>query len=1044
MKVKIALVLRIAVFCGMITTINAQEHSIARVWNEEVLNGIRNDFARPTVHARNLWHTSIAMYDIWAVYHPEADPYLLGNTVNGIEIEFDGIPVSSTPEADIEEAISYAIYRLLFNRFLRSPGAGSIFGRMNQIMIDRGYSLAFSSTDYSSGNPAALGNYVAEKIIEFGDNDNSNQANDYANIAYEPVNDPLLITESGVMPLNDPNRWQPLTLEEFIDQSGNVTSNDTPDFLSPEWGQVTPFALSTDDLMIYQRDGFDYYVYHDPGTPPQVSLEESNAMSDQFKWGFAMVSIWSSHLDPDDGVMWDISPGAIGNVNELPTDFTDYPDFYNYIDGGDIGEGHEINPYTGEPYEPNMVPRGDYGRVLAEFWADGPDSETPPGHWFTLLNYVTDHPAFERKYNGKGEQIDLLEWDVKSYLMMGSAMHDCAIAAWGIKGYYDYLRPISAIRSMAGRGQCTDENLPNYHVGGMPLVEGYIELVEEGDPLVGPNLENLNKIKLYAWKGPEFIEDPEVDVAGVDWILADDWWPYQRPSFVTPPFAGYVSGHSTYSRAAADLLAHMTGSEFFPGGMAEFSAERNEFLVFEDGPSEDIILQWATFRDASDQTSLSRIWGGIHPPADDIPGRLIGIEIAKDVISKAESFLFDDVDNDGFYTYQDCDDTNPNINPAANEICDGRDNNCSGFIDDNLPLFTYYLDVDSDGYGDEMFPIDTCLLFSPSGYASNPDDCNDEVDSINPISPEICDAIDNNCDGRADEGLPRNRYYFDFDNDGFGDASIFVDTCIITPPVGFVDNLSDCNDMNELINPNASEICDAIDNNCDGRADEGLTKNRYYEDLDQDGFGNQLVFADTCILIPPVGFVDNSSDCDDSDNSINPDGIEICDAVDNNCDGKADEGLPKFTYYLDSDNDGFGNLMMPTDTCIMQPPIGYVDNSLDCDDSNSGISPIGIEIPDNDIDEDCNGIDLFIEAKMFPNPFDEELRIHLNYDGEVNTYIFESVSGRRVHFQRNNINNNFFTIRNYELFGGVYFLVIRDTNGVELYSNTIVHVNRNF
>ena len=105
------------------------------------------------------------------------------------------------------------------------------------------------------------------------------------------------------------------------------------------------------------------------------------------------------------------------------------------------------------------------------------------------------------------------------------------------------------------------------------------------------------------------------------------WWPYQRPSFVTPPFAGYVSGHSTYSRAAAEVLTALTGDPFFPGGMGEFFCPKNEFLVFEEGPTEDITLQWATYRDASDQCSLSRIWGGIHPPVDDIPGRLIGEKI---------------------------------------------------------------------------------------------------------------------------------------------------------------------------------------------------------------------------------------------------------------------------------------------------------------------------------------------------------------------------------------------------------------------------------
>ena len=125
--------------------------------------------------------------------------------------------------------------------------------------------------------------------------------------------------------------------------------------------------------------------------------------------------------------------------------------------------------------------------------------------------------------------------------------------------------------------------------------------------------ENVGKIKLYTWKGHDYINDPLIDVAGVGWILGENWWPYQRPTFVTPPFAGFVSGHSTFSRAAAGILEKITGSPYFPGGLGEFTAIENEFLHFEEGPSTTITLQWASYRDAADQCSLSRIWGGIHP-----------------------------------------------------------------------------------------------------------------------------------------------------------------------------------------------------------------------------------------------------------------------------------------------------------------------------------------------------------------------------------------------------------------------------------------------
>ncbi|MEZ5022882.1 MAG: vanadium-dependent haloperoxidase [Chitinophagales bacterium] len=416
--------------------------------------------------------------------------------------------------------------------------------------------------------------------------------------------------EPGNPDIVDPNHWQPLTLQTFIDQSGNVIPINTPKFLSPEWGGVYPFSLKESDQNIYQSNGDFYSVYHDPGHPPYI---DDPATKDYYIWNFTLVAVWASHLDPADSVMWDVSPASIGNNPEFPTSYADFPNFYNLEDGGDQSRGWNVNPATGQPYEPQIVPRGDYARILAEFWADGPDSETPPGHWFTLLNYVNDHPLFEKRFKGEGPILDDLEWDVKAYFIMGGTMHDVAVTSWGIKGYYDYIRPISAIRYMADQGQSSDNTKPSYSENGLPLMEGLIELVEAGDDLAGDNNENVDKIKLYTWRGPDYIDSAAIDEAGVGWILAENWWPYQRPTFITPPFAGFVSGHSTYSRAAAEVMTMLTGDAFFPGGMGEFEAPKNEFLVFEEGPSQDITLQWATYRDASDQCSLSRIWGGIHP-----------------------------------------------------------------------------------------------------------------------------------------------------------------------------------------------------------------------------------------------------------------------------------------------------------------------------------------------------------------------------------------------------------------------------------------------
>ncbi|MFT7590083.1 MAG: hypothetical protein ACI959_002306, partial [Limisphaerales bacterium] len=400
----------------------------------------------------------------------------------------------------------------------------------------------------------------------------------------------------------------------------------------------------------------DYQVWMDPGAPPYLDTVVGGAL---YQEGFAMVAAWSSHLDPTDGVMWDISPASIGNTDyaSFPATFADFGSFYDFENGGVGSTGRALNPVTGLPYVAQSVPRGDYARVLAEFWADGPESETPPGHWFTILNYVNDNPLLVRKWNGIGDEYSELEWDILCYFSLGGTMHDAAVASWSIKGWYDYLRPVSAIRYLAERGQSSDPLLPSYDPAGIPLTAGLTELVMAGDPLEGIMGEHIGKVKVYTWRGPDFVLDPATDVAGVDWILAENWWPFQRPTFVTPPFAGYISGHSTYSRAAAELLTNITGSEYFPGGLGEFFCPQNEFLVFEDGPSIDITLQWATYQDASDECSLSRIWGGIHPPADDVPGRKIGYEIGHSAFDFAASYIFNpdpcisDADGDGI-----CDD----------------------------------------------------------------------------------------------------------------------------------------------------------------------------------------------------------------------------------------------------------------------------------------------------------------------------------------------------------------------------------------------------
>ncbi len=611
-------------------TSTGPDSSVARLWNEVLLESIRNDYARPTVHARNLFHISAAMYDAWAAFGSIEALWLLGSSQGGYTCKFS----KGTTDADIDEsrqeALSFAAYRLILHRFSSSPSRGTIVRDADVLMSFLGYDKSLTNEGATLDDPAALGNHIASCYTRMGMIDGANEPYDYENAKYRPVNGALHPEEPGNPNIVDLNRWQPLSLVEFIDQSGNPSSSE-PAFIGAEWGSVLSFALDENDLTLFERDGQEYWVYHDPGEPPFIH----GSRIDEYRWGFERVAVWSSQLDPSDDVQVDISPSSIGNISAYPETFDEYQTFYKDGLSPDFNLGYEVNPSTGLSYTPQLVKRGDFTRVLAEFWADGPDSETPPGHWFVILNSVTDHPELSKRLGGTGPELDNLEWDVKAYFSLGGAMHDAAIAAWGVKGWYDYIRPISAIRAMSDQGQSSDPDQVSYSTMGLELHEGFIELIDSEDPLAGESNEHVGKIKLLAWRGPDYIEDSSIDVAGVGWIRAENWWPYQRPSFVTPPFAGYVSGHSTYSSAAAEVLTRLTGSEYFPGGMSSFDIPADEFLKFERGPSGPMVLQWAKYKDAADQCSLSRIWGGIHPPHDDIPGRIIGRKVGVDAFEKA-------------------------------------------------------------------------------------------------------------------------------------------------------------------------------------------------------------------------------------------------------------------------------------------------------------------------------------------------------------------------------------------------------------------------
>lgn len=567
--------------------------SIAREWNEENLAAIRISFPDPPVHARNLFHVSVAMYDAWAAYDATAVGYAHNETAV--------VPSGSTLEQARQEAISYAAYRILIQRYVtakhpNTPAANTTSAQasFDAEMATLGYPTTTTTTVGST--PAAVGNRVAASVLAFASTDQSREISGYDDPTYTAANSPLILSQAtnGML---DPNRWQPLAFNVRFTQNG-IIAESIQSFVGAHWGEVRPFSLH------YQGEED---VYHDPGPPPYL-----NGVGDAaFKDNNIEVIRFSSWLDPDDGITQDYSPASIGN-NTL---------------GFNDGTGHPVNPITGTPYAPNVMKRADFGRVLAEFWADGPDSETPPGHWNSLANAVVDHPDFEARLGGSGPILDPLEWDVKMYLALNGSQHDAAVAAWGCKRKYDYVRPISSIRYLGAN------NL-------LPLEPGLVEVITSASAAFGQRhyhlRSELGQTAIYSWGGEP--ADPATQYTGSEWILARDWLPYQRDTFVTPAFAGYVSGHSTFSRAAAEVLTEMTGSPYFPGGLSSYTVPTGE-LEFEYGPTADVTLQWATYYDAADQAGLSRLYGGIHVAPDDGPGRIMGSQCGLDAWATAQQYF---------------------------------------------------------------------------------------------------------------------------------------------------------------------------------------------------------------------------------------------------------------------------------------------------------------------------------------------------------------------------------------------------------------------
>ncbi|MCI0363753.1 MAG: hypothetical protein L0219_07710 [Phycisphaerales bacterium] len=825
----------VALLCAPVAAIEIDpDWSIARTWNEQNLFCIRRSTPRPPVHARNLYHVNAAMYDAWTAYSP-----------TGRGVFFTEKHVAGNPDGARHVAISHAAYRILKARYVagNGPNIAQIQADLDATFVALGYDPAFTSTVGDS--PAAIGNRIAATILAAGLLDGSNEQNNYApNNGYAPVNDPMPFKIPGTV-MDDPNRWQPLAFDFLVLQNGEIIGQAVQVVVCPHWNNAQPFGMND-----YERNPLNN-LYHDQGPPPLIGTQE---MRDQ---AVSMLE-HSAILDTAQGVMVDVSPTAWANS---PLGSYEQP-------------GYGLNPVTGEAYASNVVNFADYARVNAEFWADGADSETPPGHWHVVANMVADDPEFEHKLYGDGPSLNRLEWDVKMYLAVGGAVHDAAITSWGMKGVYDSSRPISFVRYMGQSGQSSDPKLPNYSPNGLPLIPGLVEIVQPEDVLPGGEFEDLAQlvyipeigepigvddhvgdIVVKSWLGgfsagtttgiqvtgpipghiyrtdsgwhigdwdlgiddtpgtlnPDFapksvvisearnaqrgadtdeyvelsgppgasldglsfivigdevqtgVPSPqgrvqvEIDLTGysinangtfligrstlslakadivnvlslkeignttyalaqdftgypgqeldffengqltatpwtsimdsvglrrntnpqgiyfgaptlgpvnsqtqtygVGWQLATYWMTYQASNFVNPPFPGYTSGHSTFSRSAAEVLTGLTGSPYFPGGFQTYTIPAG-WLKFENGPEQDLVFNWVRYADLADQAGESRIWGGIHPPVDDLPARVSGYAVGHRAFQRIQA-LFNgyavttDITGDGVVDGQD-------------------------------------------------------------------------------------------------------------------------------------------------------------------------------------------------------------------------------------------------------------------------------------------------------------------------------------------------------------------------------------------------------
>jgi Ca2+-binding RTX toxin-like protein len=494
-----------------LVTVNDSSPTVSVMWDKAVQQAVINTSPGPTVASRAYAMMHTAMFDAWSAYNPQAISTQLADYLQR--------PTAEITEENKSEAMSYAAYQVLNDLF---PTQTQIF---DELMGELGLNPNNNTTDTTTA--AGVGNVMARELLEFRRLDGSNQLDNYSeNGDYQPVN---AAGETIQIDL-----WTPELVPIDAEPGEEIR---VQQFLTPQWGDVTPFALESGEQFR-------------PEAPQPFLLVD------------AAVDLENKTITLENGSVLDIDKSLVGTIIN--------PEF--------VAQAQEVVNISA-----NLT---DEQKLVAEFWEDGGGTSFPPGTWMTFGQFVS------------ARDNNTLDQDAQLFFGLGNAVFDAGIATWEAKTFYDYARPIRAIRELGELG------------------------------LIGEFNQELDGFAIDAWKPGE----------GTQTILATDFLTYQTPGGdASPPFAEYTSGHSSFSAAGASILELFTGSDEFGASVSFDSGESR----FEPGqtPSEAVTLQWDTFSEAADEAGISRLYGGIHFTEGDVNGRTLGEQVGQAVWDKTQFFI---------------------------------------------------------------------------------------------------------------------------------------------------------------------------------------------------------------------------------------------------------------------------------------------------------------------------------------------------------------------------------------------------------------------